>query len=455
MVTGCPIETVFKIPKQTPVREIRLSSNETKFACCHIQELIQKKAVTPSKREDGDFVSPVFLCPKKDGGYRMILNLKQFNKYAEHISFKMETLQHILHMVHFGWYMTSIDITDAFLTVPVKKAHRILLKFVFEGNVYMYLVLPFGYTGSLRIFTKILKPLLARLRSWGLSVSFYLDDSWQGAPTYWKCLHTCFEMFRLLQACGFIPKISKCTLVPSPCIEILGVIVNSISMTVSLPKSKELKILDLITLMLRKKFVTARELAKIIGKLLSSTVVCPLGTLYYRSLEKAKLRGLRLNSWDWNCRCKLDEDCYSELKWWLSNLPNSIAPIHRPNPHLTVFSDACSTRWGGYFQGQYAQGHFSEGELPLSINTKETLAIYYTFRSFLHQLKGNHILLQSDNTTAISYVCKMGGMQSELRTKIVTDLWHWAVANDCWLSISHVTGIDNVDADLASRVLNE
>ena len=124
------------------------------------------------------------------------------------------------------------------------------------------------------------------------------------------------------------------------------------------------------------------------------------------------------------------------------------------NPHLTVFSDACSTGWGGYFQGQYAQGHFSEGELPLSINTKETLMIYYTFRSFINQLKGNHILLQSDNTTAISYIHKMGGMQSELHTKIVTDLWHWAVTHDYWLSISHVAGINNINTDLASQVLN-
>ena len=192
MVTGCPIETVFKIPKQIPVREICLSSEEMSFARSHIQELIQKKAVIPSKREEHDFVSPVFLCPKKDGGYRMILNLKQFNKYAEHISFKMEMLQHILQMVEFGWHMTSIDITDAFLSVPVKKAHSILLKFVFQGKVYMYLVLPFGYTGSLRIFTKILKPILARLHSWGLLVSFYFDDSWRGAPAYRKCLHSCF-----------------------------------------------------------------------------------------------------------------------------------------------------------------------------------------------------------------------------------------------------------------------
>ena len=96
--------------------------------------------------------------------------------------------KHILQMVEFGWHMKSIDITDAFLMVPVKKGHGILLKFVFEGKVCMYLVLPFGYTGSPRIFTKVLKPILARLRSWGLSVSFYLDDSWQGAPTYRKCL---------------------------------------------------------------------------------------------------------------------------------------------------------------------------------------------------------------------------------------------------------------------------
>ena len=38
----------------------------------------------------------------------------------------------------------------------------------------------------------------------------------------------------------------------------------------------------------------------------------------------------------------------------------------------------------------------------------------YGFRSFAQKLAGQHVLIKSDNTTAISYITNMGGMQSEL-----------------------------------------
>ena len=45
-------------------------------------------------------------------------------------------------------------------------------------------------------------------------------------------------------------------------------------------------------------------------------------------------------------------------------------------------------------------------------------------------------------------------MSSELRNKIARDIWTFAVENHMWLSISHIPGVDNIDADLASCELN-
>ena len=98
---------------------------------------------------------------------------------------------------------------------------------------------------------------------------------------------------------------------------------------------------------------------------------------------------------------------------------------------------------------------FSPQELPLSINTKETLAIWYSYMSFKHHLKNKHVLLLSDNTMAISYIRSMGGMSSKLRTKIVRDLWNTAVENNTWFTITHIPGILNTESDIASRFLND
>ena len=92
MVSGCPTDLAddWSLPSDNTVHEIKLSPKDDLFSQNHIEELLTKNAIRPCSRTWGDFVSPVFLCPKKDGGYRMILNLKKFNTYAVQLSFKME-----------------------------------------------------------------------------------------------------------------------------------------------------------------------------------------------------------------------------------------------------------------------------------------------------------------------------------------------------------------------------
>ena len=122
-----------------------------------------------------------------------------------------------------------------------------------------------------------------------------------------------------------------------------------------------------------------------------------------------------------------------------------------PLPCLQI----CLHMHGGVLNGFVANSHVSEREMPLSINTKEMLAIWYSLCSFNQFLAGKSILIQSDNTTAVSYMSKMGGMQSELCDKIVIDIWNFAISMGSWLHISHLPDCLNSKADLASRVLND
>ena len=134
MISGCPIEVLNTLPVNNSVREIKMSQMEMSIAHDHIQELLHKCAIIPSHREDGDFCSNVFLCPKSNGKYRMILNFKFFNNFAQKSSFKMETICSILDCVTRSCWMTILDLQDAFLIVPCLCKHCIYLKFVFNGK---------------------------------------------------------------------------------------------------------------------------------------------------------------------------------------------------------------------------------------------------------------------------------------------------------------------------------
>ena len=46
-------------------------------------------------------------------------------------------------------------------------------------------------------------------------------------------------------------------------------------------------------------------------------------------------------------------------------------------------------------------------------------------------------------------------MQSELRDKISCNVWQFVTNMNSWISITHLAGVDNIDADAASCILNE
>ena len=86
-----------------------------------------------SSHEQGEFLSTVFLTPKKDGTHRLTLNLKKLNKFVSYHHFKMESLKHVVSMVKPNGFMTSVDLKDVFYSVPIHQDHQKFLKFAVVG----------------------------------------------------------------------------------------------------------------------------------------------------------------------------------------------------------------------------------------------------------------------------------------------------------------------------------
>ena len=75
-----------------------------------------------------------------------------------------------------GDWMASIDLKDAYLSVTIWEDHRKYLRFQWRDNLYELQSLPFGLSSAPRVFTKLLKPILAGLRHQGTRLIMYLDD---------------------------------------------------------------------------------------------------------------------------------------------------------------------------------------------------------------------------------------------------------------------------------------
>jgi len=86
----------------------------------------------------------------------MILNLKQFNESVEYHHFQMDTLKTVTRIIKPGCFMASVDIQDAYYTVPIHSDHQKYLKFMFNGTLYQYTCLPNGLSSAPRILQNCL-----------------------------------------------------------------------------------------------------------------------------------------------------------------------------------------------------------------------------------------------------------------------------------------------------------
>ena len=142
-------------------------------ALCHVLDL---GAIVKCKEVQGQFLSSIFLIPKSNGKMRLILNLKQLNRFVETENLKKEDIRTALKLVSKGYYMANLDLQDAYFTIPIHEESRKFLRFRWNDPLYEFVCMPFGLSTAPWVFSKILKPVVGFLRSSGWISVVYLDD---------------------------------------------------------------------------------------------------------------------------------------------------------------------------------------------------------------------------------------------------------------------------------------
>ena len=147
-------------------------------------KLLAKGVITPSSHEEGEYIPPIFTRAKKDDSFRVILNLKCLNAHVQYHHFKMDSLNAVLQMVKPGSFMASIDLKDAYYSVPIATsvpittADQKYLKFQWRGKLYKYVCFPNGLAFCPSKFTKLLKPVYSHLSQLGHLSASHIGDSY-------------------------------------------------------------------------------------------------------------------------------------------------------------------------------------------------------------------------------------------------------------------------------------
>ena len=87
--------------------------------------------------------------------------------------------------------------------------------------------------------------------------------------------------------------------------------------------------------------------------------------------------------------------------------------------------------------------YWSESEVKHHINYFELLTKYNALTILFKDATFKHIRVYSSNTKGTSH--------SSTCNSLLRQAWLWAIEKDIWISIDHIPGILNVEADQKSR----
>ena len=418
-----------------------------------VDALLTKGAIEPvADATSPGFYGRLFVVPKASGGWRPVLDLSALNRFVDCPHFLMESVASIRAAIRPGDFAVSVDLRDAYFHVLVHQRFRKWMRFVWRGQAFQFRALPFGLSTAPLIFTKIVRELLASLRSEGIRVHAYLDDWLLLAASSQTCsLHARVLVDRSMEL-GFIPNWDKCDLSPSQSFVYLGMAFSTVDMLVR-PAPKRLdKLQETLASLLPRPVASARELSALLGQMESLAPLVPCGRLFKRPLQ----RGLRAQ-WSqsrhhWDAPIQLSPWFPSAVQWWQDRARLEQGVPISPLPHeVELFTDASTRGWGAHADHLHAAGQWSEQESLMHINLLELEAVVRALREFCPHLRGKRVMLLTDNTTVACYVNKQGGARSSSLSLRTESLLLWCLRQGITLLARHIPGVLNILADSLSR----
>ena len=430
---------------------IKMNQEQHELVNKEIKAMLEKGAISKVNHVEGEFLSNVFLVGKKDGGNRPVINLKNLNQFVPYEHFKMEGLHCLKDILKRGDYMCKIDLKDAYFSVALNESSRKLIRFKWGGNLYEFLCLCFGLGPAPRIFTKLLKIPIAILRRLNIRVIIYLDVMLIMGHSIDQARMGRDTVVFLLQHLGFVINLKKSVFTPIQQIEFLGMLVDSVKLSLSLTKEKREYIQKTCQELYNCPTMSILQLTKLIG-LLSSTAQAVLpARLQYRYLQQVQLTALRAKR-PYQFMVTLDQRSREELLWWARNLDLTKGKLLiQPPAQMCMQTDASRKGWGASCQGVSTGGKWSEKERTYHINILELIAVKLALLTFINQVRGKNLHLQVDNMTALSYILKQGGTGNVVLLETAKEIWKIILEQGITITAEYLPSSLNVIADWESR----
>ena len=379
--------------------------------------------------------SPVVMVKKSDGTYRMAIDYRQLNAitvfHAEPTCNKEEDL----HKFSGSKYFSELDLSKAYYQVPLSDHARPLTAFPTHLGLMEFCRMPFGLVTACATYIHLMRIVLAGLAN----VSFYFDNIFIYSKDWPSHLEAIRSVLTRLREHHLTIKPSKCRFGVES-VQYLGFWVNGTNFW---PLEDKLLAINNMNPPTSKKL-----LRSFLGFVSFYRIFIPQASDYTGPLSDL-LRKDTKEPLPWS------DDllrCFLHLKSALSSTP--VLRIPDPQQTFVLRTDASNHGLGAVLLQYhdeyphpvcYASRKLLDREKRYSTIERECLAIVFGIVKFDLYLRGKEFILEIDHRPLI-YLNTFKGRNDRLL--------RWSLSIQSYsFRIVHISGKDNVGADLLSRNL--
>ena len=233
----------------------------------------------------------------------------------------------------------------------------------------------------------------------------------------------------------------------------LGVLYNSIDMTMKITEERLREIKSLIEDWLKRKSASLHDMQKLLGKL---NFVC--GTVHAGCVFVSRLINNMTNMPQKGSR-RIEKGLHKDLKWWKKYLQefdgvNIIPNFDGSRPDEEFSTDSCLTGCGGWANGKYFHAEFprSVTDNPEAhINELEALTLVVALEKWIKKFQNRNILIYCDNQPTVDII-NTGRARNRYAQAILREVCYITAKNNTVVKVVHRMGSENRICDLLSRV---
>ena len=351
-----------------------------------------------------------------------------------------------------GCLVFKTDLRRAYRQIPVDPHDYHLLGMTVDGFMYFHTAMPFGLRSATLACQRTTKAVVYMLNKQGVLVDVYIDDFY-GADSADHAHASYARMIKLINDLGLQTSPEK-DVPPTHEMICLGVTVNTLTMTMTVPEFRLKDLHDDLSCWLNKSHFVQRDLQQLLGKLAFVTACVRPG----RAFSCRLINALRV------CHASPKRQAFpvngsmrSDILWWKYFLDHyngvSVIPtnITVSNPELFA-CDSCLSACGAVCFGEYFHAQFPSFILQqhLNINQLELLTIVVCLKLWHDRLRGLSLEILTDNQSSAHALNHQRSTDSFMQC-CIRELWLLLALHNIHLIARHIPGKANTLADALSR----